>query len=63
MAKTRKDLRGRTLQKGEYQRASDKRYCYSCKDPLGNRKSIYAYDLVTLREKEKQLMKDRLDVF
>ena len=61
MAKTRKDLRGRTLQKGEYQRASDKRYCYSYKDPLGNRKSIYAYDLVTLREKEKQLMKDQLD--
>ena len=54
-------MQGRTLQKGEYQRASDKRYCYSYKDPPGNRKSIYAYDLVTLREKEKQLLKDQLD--
>lgn len=28
MAKTRKDLRGRSLRKGEVQRASDKRYMY-----------------------------------
>ncbi len=61
MAKTRKDLRGRTLHKGEMQRSSDKRYAYSYKDPLGRRKYIYAYDLATLREKEKQLMKDQLD--
>lgn len=61
MSKTRKDLRGRTLHKGEMQRSSDKRYAYSYKDPLGRRKYIYANDLVTLREKEKQLFKDQLD--
>lgn len=37
MATTRKDLRGRTLRKGEMQRSSDKRYAYSYKDPLGRR--------------------------
>ena len=59
--KARKDLRGRALRKGEYQRASDKRYVYNYIDPLGRRKFIYAADLAELREKEKQLMKDQLD--
>ena len=40
MATTRKDLRGRTLRKGEMQRSSDKRYAYSYTDPLGRRKYI-----------------------
>ena len=61
MAKARKDERGRALRKGEVQRASDKRYMYSYTDPLGRRKFIYANDLATLREKEKQLVKDQLD--
>lgn len=61
MAKARKDERGRALRKGEVQRASDKRYMYTYTDPLGRRKFIYANDLTTLREKEKQLMKDQLD--
>ncbi|SCW45399.1 Site-specific recombinase XerD [Ruminococcaceae bacterium YRB3002] len=61
MAKVRKDLRGRILRKGEIQRASDKRYVYTYNDPLGRRKSVYAYDLVTLREKEKDLQRDQLD--
>lgn len=61
MAKTRKDLRGRSLRKGEMQRSSDKRYVYSYTDPLGQRKYIYANDLVTLREKEKQLVRDQMD--
>lgn len=61
MAQTRKDLRGRALRKGEMQRSSDKRYAYSYTDSLGRRKYIYAYDLVTLREKEAKLMKDQLD--
>jgi len=61
MAKARKDERGRALRKGEVQRASDKRYMYTYTDPLGRRKFIYAQDLMTLREKEKQLMKDQLD--
>ena len=61
MARSRKDERGRALRKGEVQRASDKRYMYTYTDPLGRRKFIYAQDLTTLREKEKQLMKDQLD--
>ena len=61
MAQARKDLRGRALRKGEVQSASDKRYMYTYTDPLGRRKFIYANDLATLREKEKQLMKDQLD--
>ena len=61
MAKTRKDLRGRALRKGEVQRASDKRYMYTYTDPLGRRKFIYANDLTQLREKEENLLKDQLD--
>lgn len=60
MAKARKDSRGRALRKGEVQR-NDGRYCYTFTDPLGRRKFIYAPDLMTLREKEKRLMKDQLD--
>ena len=51
MAKVRKDLRGRTLRKGEVQRSSDKRYMYTYTDPMGRRKFIYANDLAELREK------------
>lgn len=61
MAKARKDERGRALKKGEVQRASDKRYMYTYTDPNGQRKFIYAVDLTTLREKEKQLIRDQLD--
>ena len=61
MAQTRKDLRGRVLRKGESQRRSDERYVYTYTDPLGRRKYVYAQDLVTLREKEAQLMKDQMD--
>ena len=61
MATARKDFRGRVLRKGEVQRASDKRYMYCYTDPFGRRKYIYANDLVTLREKEAQLMKDQMD--
>lgn len=61
MAKARKDLRGRALRKGESQRATDGRYMYTYTDPLGRRKWIYATDLLVLREREKELMKDQLD--
>ena len=49
------------LRKGESWREQDSRYTYTYTDPLGRRKWIYATDLVTLREKEKKLMKDQLD--
>lgn len=61
MAKVRKDLRGRSLRKGEVQRSSNKRYMYTYTDPMGRRKFIYANDLAELREKEAKLMKDQLD--
>ena len=61
MAQTRKDLRGRVLRKGESQRRSDERYVYTYTDPLGRGKYVYAQDLVTLWEKEAQLMKDQMD--
>ncbi len=61
MAKARKDLRGRALHKGEVQRSYDNKYMYTYTDPIGRRKYIYADDLVTLREKEKRLVKDQLD--
>ena len=51
----------RVLRKGESQRRSDERYVYTYTDPLGRRKYVYAQDLVTLREKEAQLMKDQMD--
>lgn len=61
MANSRKDTKGRALRKGESQRKSDKRYLYSYTDPYGKRRVIYANDLIELREKEKQLIKDQLD--
>lgn len=61
MAKARKDNRGRALKKGESQRSLDGRYVYTYTDPLGRRKFTYAMDLMELREKEKQLMRDQLD--
>ena len=61
MAKARKDLRGRALKPGEFQRKDDQRYMYSYTDPLGRRKFIYANDLTELREKEQKLQRDQLD--
>ena len=49
------------MRKGESQRRSDGRYVYTYTDPIGRRKYVYAQDLVTLREKEAQLMKDQMD--
>ncbi len=61
MVKSRKDIRGRVLRKGEVQRKSDMRYLYNYTDPFGKRKFLYANDLMTLREKEKDLLRDQLD--
>ena len=61
MAKSRKDQRGRVLRKGESQRSSDGRYVYQYTDGMGKRRSIYARDLMTLREKEKRLARDSMD--
>lgn len=58
---SRKDNKGRVLQKGEFQRASDGKYVYGYVDPNGVRRYIYSKDLNTLREREKKLVKDQLD--
>ena len=51
----------RVLRKGDSQRRSDGRYVYTYMDSPGRRKYVYAQDLVTLQEKEAQLMKDQMD--
>lgn len=61
MAKSRKDSKGRVLRKGESQRKSDRRYIYQYTDPSGKRRVIYANDLLELREKEKELVRNQLD--
>lgn len=59
--KTRKDDKGRVLQKGETQRKSDKMYIYTYVDPYGTRRYAYSKDLLTLREKERWLQRDQMD--
>ena len=61
MAKARKDPKGRVLRKGETYRKSDNSYMYKYTDPMGRKRYIYAKDLMTVREREKKLIKDQLD--
>ena len=61
MSKTRKDNKGRVLNKGESQRKSDGMYIYTYFDPFRKRRYVYANDLQKLREKERKLLKDQLD--
>jgi len=58
----RKDNKGRNLKTGEYKRP-DGRYEYRYKDEItGKRNSVYAADLASLREMEKQINKDMDDL-
>ena len=61
MAKSRRDGQGRTLRKGESIRKYDKMYVYTYTDPFGKRGHLYSKDLIKLREKEEQLVRDQLD--
>lgn len=61
MAKARKDNKGRVLRPGESQRKSDLRYIYQYRDPYGKRHMIYDMDLMKLREREKELVRDQID--
>ena len=61
MPAARKDNKGRALRKGEVYQESRKMYVYTFTDPLGRRQYVYAKDLLRLREKEQQLLKDQLD--
>lgn len=60
MANSRKDSKGRVLRTGEAVR-SNGLYQYSYTDPYGKRRYIYAKTLVKLRQKEDELIRDRLD--
>ena len=61
MAVSRKDPKGRKLREGESWR-NDGRYSYRFTDiRTGKRRTIYAQDLPSLREKEKKIAKDMDD--
>lgn len=58
----RKDSKGRNLRIGESQRKIDGLYMYRYTDTRsGKRQTVYAGDLLELREKEKQIAKDMDD--
>ena len=61
MKKVRKDGKGMVLHKGESYIRKRKLYCYSYTDVLGKRRYIYAGNLVDLRAKEEQQMRNKLD--
>lgn len=54
----RKDNKGRNLHTGEQQRKEDGMYLFRYTDLAGKRQTVYANDLLKLREKEKQIQKD-----
>jgi len=56
LSEKRKDSKGRILRTGESQR-TDGRYQYRYKDVHGERRSIYDWDLHSLRAKEKEIQK------
>ena len=58
---TRRDKLGRVLRKGESYKKSKNLYVYAYTDALGKRRYVYSKDLITLRDKEEQIQKDRLD--
>ena len=59
--KQRKDSKGRVLLKGESQRKIDGLYIYTYTDPYSTRRYVYSKDLITLREKKEQLLRDQMD--
>ncbi len=58
MPDRRKDPKGRVLKEGESYRKSDGLYTYRYKDVKGKVKAIYNADLKSLRDMEKELLKD-----
>ena len=57
----RKDNKGRILHKGESQRKDTLAYIYQYHDIYGKQHTKYAKDLMTLREKENRLIRDKVD--
>ena len=61
MKKVRKDGKGMLLHKGETYLKNKKLYCFSYTDVLGKRRFVYATDLVELRKKEENYLRNKLD--
>ena len=61
MAKVRKDTKGRALRRGETYSRAKQLYIFTYTDVYGKRRCFYAKDLVTLRDKEKERMRNSLE--
>lgn len=61
MTKTRRDTKGRTLQKGESYLPKKQLYRFVYSDPMGKRRYVYSKNLLDLRDKEKEIRRDKLD--
>ena len=59
--KARKDNKGRSLWKGETYRESDGKYQFAYYDSYGKRRYIYSKDIIKLREREQEILRDRMD--
>lgn len=57
----RKDPKGRVLRKGEGYRKDKNLYIYQYRDPLGGKHTLYANNIMDLREKEDEITRDSLD--
>ena len=61
MAGARKDNKGRVLLKGESYREKDKRYQFKYTDSMGRTKYIYSKDIITLRKREEELLRNKVE--
>ena len=61
MSKVRKDGKGRVLHKGEMYLRSKSLYSFSYTDALGKRKYLYAKTLEDLRDRERELQRNKVD--
>ena len=57
----RKDPKGLVSRKGEGYRKDKNLYIYQYRDPLGGMHTLYANNIMDLREKEDEITRDRLD--
>lgn len=57
----RKDPYGRVLRRGEGYRKDKKLYIYQYRDPSGIEHTLYANNIIILREKEDEVARDRMD--
>ena len=61
MTKVRKDTKGRALKRGETYNKQKNLYIFTYTDSFGKRRCFYARDLMDLRQKEKENLKNTLD--